>query len=63
MNTEKKICLTIIILLSWFIGYEVFLGMRGAYEVIRYSFAYGYSVFTLFIIAAVFIGEDTKEDK
>lgn len=62
MNSEKKICLAILVLLSWFIGYEVFEGMRGAYEVIRYSFAYGYSVVTLFILAAVFLSEEKKEE-
>lgn len=62
MNSEKKICFAILTLLSWFIGYEVFLGMQGALEVIRYSFAYGYSILTMFVIAAVFIGDDKKEN-
>lgn len=62
MNKEKKICLWIIILLSWFIGYEVFIALHGTIDIIRYCFAYGYSILSLFIIAAVFLAGETKEE-
>jgi len=59
---EKHIAFLILLLLSWFIGYEVFEALRGTYEVIRYAFVYGYTVFSLFILAAVFIPNDKKEE-
>lgn len=62
MNKEKTIFLWIFILLSWFIGYEVFIALNGVIDVIKYSFAYGYSIFSIFIIAAVFLGNDSKEE-
>lgn len=62
MNKEKKIFLLIFILLSWFIGYEVFVALNGVIDLIKYSFAYGYSIFSLFIIAAVFISDESKEE-
>ena len=62
MNKEKTMFLWIFILLSWFIGYEVFIALNGVIDVIKYSFAYGYSIFSIFIIAAVFLGNESKEE-
>ena len=62
MNKEKKMVMWIFILLSWFIGYEVFIALQGAKEVIRYCFAYGYSILSLFVITAVFLAGETKEE-
>lgn len=62
MNKEKKICLWICILLAWAIGYAIYMALNGVIEVLRYSFVYGYTVISIFVISAQFLGSESKEE-